>query len=143
LMRGMLIVCLSVLGGAAPSLAETLPLRCTFETQAHMNYTVDLDAKTVILFEPTNNAQHKFVDGTGGVRDVSTATREYVVIDDQSIRFGMAQCPSRNWALHLKCDEKVIQATSIDRTQGTIVLEDDKGQKIRGQCEKDDAKPKF
>jgi hypothetical protein len=142
-MRGMLIVCLSLLGGTRASLAETLPLRCTFDNQGRMNYIVDLDAKTVILFEPMNNAQHKFVDGTGGVRDVSTATREYVIIDDQSIRFGMAQCPSRNWALHLKCDDKVIQATSIDRTQATIVLEDDKGQKIRGQCEKDDAKPKF
>jgi hypothetical protein len=142
-MRGTLIVCLSLLGGTAPSLAETLPLRCTFDNQARMNYTVDLDAKTVRLLEPTNNAEHKFVDGNGGVRDVSSATREYVVIDDQTIRFGMTQCSSRVWALRLKCDDKVIQATSIDRTHGTIVLEDENGQKIHGQCEKDDAKPKF
>lgn len=142
-MRGMLIVCLSVLGGTTPSLAETLSLRCTFDNKARMNYTVDLDAKTVILFEPTNNVQHRFVDGNGGMRDVSTARREYVAIDDQIIRFGMMQCSSQVWAMRLKCDDKVIQATSIDRMRGTIVLEDEKGQKIRGQCEKDDAKPKF
>ena len=66
-----------------------------------------------------------------------------MTIDAQLIRFGLNQCPSKTWLLRLACDEKTIQATAIDRVRGTVVLDDGQGQKNRGQCERNEIRPKF
>ena len=144
-MRAALAVCVSLAGGIAPALGETLQLKCAFENRSTMTYTVDTEQKTVIAFETTMNSQSRFVNGAGGPKkdEVGTALYEYVTVDRQIIQFGVNSCPSRVWMVRMKCDEKVVQSTVIDRIQGTVVLQDARAGSMRGQCERDDPKPRF